>query len=117
MKKSLILLIVNLLPIFLFAQENLLVEIGPMPGHYTDTTELHWFLLTENTKKKSDLPSFGSKLEAFKRKPNYKDMSIELESLLGSRQVARVSITKSSTRVKDTLTFLTGSCISISISP
>jgi alkaline phosphatase D len=110
MKKSVFLLIINFLPLFSFAQENLLVEIGPMPGHYTDTTELHWFLLTENSEKKSTLPTFGSKLEEFKRRPYYKDMSLELESLIDSRQIAKVSIKKSASRTKDTLTFLTGSC-------
>ena len=57
-----------MLPIAIFAQENFLVEIGPVKGHYTDTTELHWFLLTENNQKKSTLQSFGSKLEELKKK-------------------------------------------------
>lgn len=99
-----------MLPITIFAQENFLVEIGPVKGHYTDTTELHWFLLTENNQKKSTLQSFGTKLEEFKKRSDYKDMSIEMESLLGSRQIARVSLKKSAERSKDTLTFLTGSC-------
>ncbi len=99
-----------MLPVLIFAQENLFVEIGPMKGHYTDTTELHWFLLSESNQKKLDLPSFGSKLEEFKKAPHYKDMSIELESLTDSRKVARVKLTKTTSNTKDTLTFLTGSC-------
>ena len=110
MKNCFFILIINLLPVFVFAQENLFVEIGPMRGHYTDTTELHWFLLSESNQKKLDLPSFGSKLEEFKKAPHYKDMSIELESLTDSRKVARVKLTKTTSNTKDTLTFLTGSC-------
>ena len=110
MKNCFLILIINLLPITIFAQENFLVEIGPVKGHYTDTTELHWFLLTENNQKKSSLQSFGTKLEEFKKRSDYKDMSIEMESLIDSRQIARVSLKKSAERSKDTLTFLTGSC-------
>ena len=110
MKKSIFLLIINFLPIFSFAQENMLVEIGPMPGHYTDTTELHWFLLSENNQKKSKLPTFASKLEELKKRPDFREMSLELESLQGTRQVARVNLKKTASVNKDTLTFLTGSC-------
>jgi alkaline phosphatase D len=110
MKKSVCLFIIILLPFFVIAQENMLVEIGPVKGHYTDTTELHWFLLSENNQKKSNLPTFASKLEELKKRPDFKEMSLELESLQGTRQVARVNLKKTTSVNKDTLTFLTGSC-------
>jgi alkaline phosphatase D len=98
------------LPFLMQAQENMLVEIGPMPGHYTDTTEIHWFLLQNNDGKKSDLTTFGAKLEELKKRKDVKDLNIQLESLIGQRHVAWVHLKKNSATKKDTLTFLTGSC-------
>jgi alkaline phosphatase D len=95
-----------------FAQDQYVVEMGPMAGHFTDTTEIHWFLL----RKTPDSPSgtaatLEQHVEIFKKRMEVKSVDIKQEKLLGDREVAWVHLTRTApTLPKDTINFLTGSC-------
>ncbi len=112
MKSKIILICALFLSIGLSAQDNLMVAIGPMPGHYTDTTETHWFLLLDNSIKKNNLKhNFAQSLEDFNKRKDITDIQFEIEPLIDDYMVTKVYLKKTpSVAKKDTITFLTGSC-------
>lgn len=94
------------------AQDKYVVEMGPMPGHFTDTTEIHWFLLKKTPASPNGTEAtLEQHIEKLKQRMEVKSVEVKQESLLGERQVAWVHLSRTApTLPKDTINFLTGSC-------
>ena len=108
--RFLILLFFMLFLQFLSAQDKYWIEIGPMKGHYTDTTENQWLLLNKKNLKNNFI-SLEDYLSTLRKDISIKNTVLTVEELLGERMIGRIAIQKTnSTNYKETLTFLTGSC-------
>lgn len=111
MKNLILLFYLLLISQIFYAQDNFFVEIGPMPAHYTDSTESYWFLLNTKQSKNQKLVSLNNHLEKLKNKKGVRDFKFKTEDLLGDRKIARVYLLKEKNNSnKDTISFLTGSC-------
>ncbi len=96
------------------AQQDYIVELEPMPGHFTDTTEQYWFLLRKADQKANN-KSTGRKWKYYidlqEKRMEVKEVSIRTEPLLDELYVGWMDVRRFAPSIqKDTLCFLTGSC-------
>jgi alkaline phosphatase D len=114
MKFRIILISALFLSLQVIAQKDYIVEVEPMPGHFTDSTEQYWFLLRKPDAKsegKATARTLQYYIDQQEKRMEVQGTSLRSEHLLDDLHVAWLDVKRfAPTMQKDTLTFLTGSC-------